>query len=310
MRNWIKDNWLLVFLTIIIFTAGFVTYKLATFVDGRFGAFFPENLLRADWGTLGDFFGGILNPIFAFLGLIMLLVTLYQNQKELSLSRKEFSESKVALQAQAETLEKQRFEDTFFSLLEQHNNTLEKITTGTVSTSESGYTKEHPSLVCYLKDILVGGGIFIRIFETHQDLKNSKLELTKKHNEINQYFRILYQILKFIANNCPSSTVYKMFSLEKMLATECSTEEKMYSNIVRSFLTEEIYFLLAINCACLNEKGQYIKYKTMLERYSFLEHMPLGANKNVNNPLIDEIVNNYGKSAFGDNPNYTHRLRK
>jgi len=57
----------------------------------------------------------------------MLLVTLFQNQRELSLSRKEFEESKEALQAQAKTLDKQRFEDTFFSLLNQHNLSLERI---------------------------------------------------------------------------------------------------------------------------------------------------------------------------------------
>lgn len=41
------------------------------------------------WGTFGDFVGGALNPILAFLGLIALLWTIMQNQIELKATHKE-----------------------------------------------------------------------------------------------------------------------------------------------------------------------------------------------------------------------------
>ncbi|WP_421865174.1 hypothetical protein [Motiliproteus sp.] len=52
-------------------------------------------------GTVGDFFGGILNPIFAFLGLLALLNTLRLNQKELALTRTEMKNMAKAQNMQA-----------------------------------------------------------------------------------------------------------------------------------------------------------------------------------------------------------------
>lgn len=75
---------------------------------------FPSLRVRENWGVVGDFFGGILNPVFAFLGLIMLLATLYQSQKELALTREELASSTKALEDQALTQKQQRFENTFF----------------------------------------------------------------------------------------------------------------------------------------------------------------------------------------------------
>jgi len=102
--NWIKENWLLLFLALVLVCAGYASWELVQLVEMNFGGLFPEKTERGEWGSLGDFFGGLLNPFFALLGLLMLLVTLFQNQKELSLSRKEFEESADALKSQASTL--------------------------------------------------------------------------------------------------------------------------------------------------------------------------------------------------------------
>ena len=103
-----------------------------------FGDVFPKgtgvdggNNLRGDWGALGDFFGGMLNPIFAFLSLVMLVFTLRLNLKELSLSRRELALTRIemtkssealeeqsdSLKAQSESLQRQNFESTFFHLI-------------------------------------------------------------------------------------------------------------------------------------------------------------------------------------------------
>jgi hypothetical protein len=95
--NCLKDNWLLMFLAMLIGIAIFWTFELFRVVENNFGSFFPQGSSREEWGVLGDLFGGLLNPFFTFLGLIMLLFTLHQNQKKLSLSRKEFKESADAL---------------------------------------------------------------------------------------------------------------------------------------------------------------------------------------------------------------------
>jgi len=86
------------------------------------------------WGQFGDFLGGTLNPILSFLSLIALLTTIALQSTELELTRKELKrsasaqeETKKVLDQQSETLARQQFESTFFSLLDQHNKILESL---------------------------------------------------------------------------------------------------------------------------------------------------------------------------------------
>lgn len=53
---------------------------------------------QGEWGTFGDFVGGTLNPMLAFLGLIALLTTIKIQAKELALTRIEFGKSSDALE--------------------------------------------------------------------------------------------------------------------------------------------------------------------------------------------------------------------
>ena len=56
---------------------------------------------QAIWGTFGDYIGGVLNPVFGFLAL---LITIALQSKELKLSREELRNSSTALNAQNQTL--------------------------------------------------------------------------------------------------------------------------------------------------------------------------------------------------------------
>ena len=69
-------------------------------------------------GTLGDYVGGMLNPILASASFIALLYTIKLQIDELKLTRDELSQSRKAQQDSANTLSQQRFEMTFFSLLD------------------------------------------------------------------------------------------------------------------------------------------------------------------------------------------------
>ncbi|EHR0574716.1 hypothetical protein KS872_004518 [Vibrio parahaemolyticus] len=114
------------------------TAVVGVFID-KFGIGYWKEL--GDWALTGDFFGGFLNPIFAFLGLVLVAYTLMQNKvaleqsrkalavsnSELELSREEHKKSADALVQQAKQSKLQMFESTFFMLLEQHNLQLEKI---------------------------------------------------------------------------------------------------------------------------------------------------------------------------------------
>lgn len=60
-----------------------------------------------NWGTFGDFIGGVLNPLLSFAAFIALLYTIYLQNKELGLTRIEVESSNEALISQAVCLEEQ-----------------------------------------------------------------------------------------------------------------------------------------------------------------------------------------------------------
>lgn len=78
-----------------------------------------------------------------------------------------------------------------------------------------------------------------------------------------------------------------------------------YSNIVRAFLIEDLYYLLAINCYAVQESDQFMTYRRLIERYKFLEHINLSIRldekekEKIN--LIDDLVAHYDPNAFGKN---------
>lgn len=89
----------------------------------------PEEL-----GRIADYFGGTLGPLLSFLSLIALLATLYVqghelklSREELKLSREELAKSANALSSQNSTIERQRFEQTFFSWLGTYRQMVEEI---------------------------------------------------------------------------------------------------------------------------------------------------------------------------------------
>ena len=76
--------------------------------------FFPSSISNdhSRWAEFGTFIGGTLGPIFAFLAFVVLLITLWVNQKELTLTRK-------VLSSQNSLIEQQSFESTLMQLLKE-----------------------------------------------------------------------------------------------------------------------------------------------------------------------------------------------
>jgi len=96
----------------------------------------------------------------------------------------------------------------------------------------------------------------------------------------------------------PDSPIGKSFELNKVENEPVSYNEKMYSNIVRSVLSNDITQLLAINCFCSGSQDPYWKFKLLMERYEFFEHMPFTIDRGCNS-LLDETIAFYKESAFG-----------
>ncbi|MCC7596743.1 hypothetical protein IGS61_04550 [Janthinobacterium sp. FW305-129] len=72
------------------------------------------------WGTFGDYFGGVINPIVGMLTVFLVLHSIRIQRRELRASLDELAKSNDALILQNSTLSLQNFEQTFFSWLKMY----------------------------------------------------------------------------------------------------------------------------------------------------------------------------------------------
>lgn len=286
LLNILIEYWLIILMVLLVSAAIYISLEIYITYKNHFSSIYPNTVdNRGDWGTVGDFFGGILNPIFAFFGLIMLLATLFQSQRELSLTRKELElarkaneESEKALKDQALTQAQQRFENTFFALLEQHNNLLERIENNE-----------------YKLDIN-WNSLYIEDEDNNLVFKSSKQQLhdlfiRRNGFLLRNYFMSLYQILKFIYINQSESKI-SLFKINPGFITDTSTltpQEDFYVKLIFSYINETIICLIMINCLQTNNSNtNYPKFKALIERYGLFKNLSLITNETTDYPKKEE----------------------
>jgi len=206
------------------------------------------------WGQTGDFFGGVLNPFFTFVGLLFVGITIGQNQQalkqsetELKLSRKELRKSSEALQAQVKTVERQRFETTFFQLLTMFNEIVKDFSVNNF--------KGRPCIVKLYTEH------FAKNFPINE---SANIETINRAYEVfyngygyllSGYFRSIYNILEFIDKS--------YFSFP---------EKQFYSNLLRAQLSKNELGLLFYVCLITSEY-KYENLSGLVKKYNLLEYL-------------------------------------
>lgn len=240
----------------IIATASALTTVL--FYYSKFGLITRYDINATDkWGQFGDYIGGTLNPVLGLLSLIVLLLVYVQNKEELKDTRKVLAE-------QSETLKIQRFEQTFFSLL----NLYSKIAANVEAQGDNARGGFHDLYVNDLS-IFIGSGSFesekkcrlnrlnslsnFRVLYCDSNQFNIKYKqfAIEMENYISHYFRIVYSILKFISNSDIS-------------------DKKLYANLLRAQLSK--YELLLLFYNNISDFG-VDKFFPLLIEFDILQHL-------------------------------------
>ena len=248
--------------------------------------FFPGEI-EADhsrWGEFGDFLGGTLNPLFALLGLLALLLTIVLQSKELRLSTKELAHSVRALNDQTAAVKLQNFERTFFQIVRLHHDIVKALdirSPGTLAVTTTGrdcfkvfynrFTQQHSKANAEHNN----EGQLTIVLKAYEPFYR------EHQHEIGHYFRNFYRILK--------------------LVDESDVDNKSsYTGILRAQMSSYELVLLFYNV--LNPVGA--KLRTLVERYEFLENMEVGllCNPPDEIPLVDQ-------RAFGDQDLSAYRHR-
>lgn len=223
----------------------------------------------SDWGSLGSYVGGIVGATFASLSFAILLITVILQRKEIESNR--------------EAQKQQRFEDNFYSLLTQHNSTLSELK----CRFEDNYH--------FLNDLDID-------WDQNTSPKGQLIQVQKKilnNIELSQYFRILYQLLKFICRNGIDNKEQKFSNCYISNRNNITVNEKMYASIVRSFVPVKLLPVLALNCIpSYSGLNNLVLFQILIERYQFLEH--LKADELPNNQRTFAILDGYSY-AFGEN---------
>lgn len=203
-----------------------------------------------------------LNTLFsglAFWGVVFAILLqkfeLEAQRNELELTRGEVRGQREQLEAQVATLKKQRFENTFFSLLNLFSDLVRSIEVGQPFTSSS--LKGSACFGLFYTD-LQAAYTTIKAETKNEDLlllcNDAYIRFARSRQvHVGHYFRTLYNIIKFVSN---SEVENKQF----------------YINLVRAQLSSSELNLLFYNC--LSKYGNE-KFKPFVEQFGFLENMNL-----------------------------------
>ncbi len=231
-------------------------YRLFQFAIGALLIVFLVNIFsigKSSFGEWGDFFGGVLNPLFTLLTFTGVLITIVLQQTELRESRAEMRRSADALQEQVRGLHRQNFESTFFQMLSVHTALVGAID---LVNDDSRMTRGRDCFNVFYTRLN-------KIYREQLGNANGKysdenvLRLSyqlfwKKHQvELGHYFRYLYNIVRFVK--------------------ESPYAEGPYIRLLRAQLSDQETLLLFYNCVASEHGG---RFKTLVEEFSLLDNMP------------------------------------
>ncbi|MBB6330059.1 hypothetical protein HNP24_001009 [Chryseobacterium sediminis] len=219
-------------------------------------------------GLFGDMFGAS-NALFTGLSFVGLILTILLQRQELKDTREE-------VKKQGDTLRNQRFDMSFFSLLNLHHDIVGKIETKkenkkndqvisiTVTSGRKVFNDAFAGLMTYIKDT--------DDYEYHY----SKFHERSIYN-FDHYFRNLYQIIKMIDDMIFSSDELDNFN-----------EKYKYVSIVKGQLSQHELAMIFYNTIYSKGHKEFIPFIT---RY----HLFSNANQDY---ILDKYKDFYSKEAY------------
>jgi hypothetical protein len=218
-------------------------------------------------GTFGDKFGAV-NSLFSGLAFAGIIFTILLQRKELQLQRDELSSTRAVFEKQNEMLSQQKFESTYFQMLnlfhsivnsiDIRRNNAERTIIKTGRDCFETFYKELSGAVENLverenakRDIVVQSLFTKETLPIEFYLEAYGEVYTKHRSDLSHYFRTFYHIIKLINKS----------ELK---------DKKQYTSIARAQLSSYEQILLFYNC--LHQNG-LIKFKPLIEEYALFKNI-------------------------------------
>ncbi|WP_122659195.1 putative phage abortive infection protein [Pseudomonas viridiflava] len=224
------------------------------------------------WGQVGDFVGGILNPLLSFCALMAVLYNLSLQREELALARKDAKEAQRIQNNQSIIFETQNFESVFFRLLDVHSKLADSVRVsrkfgdGSVGYEAFSYvTKRYFSLLPRSDRINLSDE------ERRARVRTSaQTFIDEEVGGFGHYFRNIYQILKYVdglGQSAAGDSNKHPVGVEVGRIVPYYRRQRDYANMLRAQLSEDEVTCLYLNC--LSRQGAGLKY--YVEKYSMLK---------------------------------------
>ncbi len=247
-----------------------------------YASHYASSVVNNAAGLFGDSFGAV-NALISALAFAGVIVTFYLQRKELDLQRQELKAQREEFEQQNKTLKLQRFESTFFHMMELQQQIVsdlyikvserEKLNVQT----ETGFKTEEAivdksvrgrQVIQYIyrhaESVYYNDGIFDKIVESGLDgYVNAPYRMMLDH-----YFRHLYTILRYVDET-------DAFSLNDDGELDIENEWKQkyhYTTIVRATLSRHELLMLYYNGLSIFGRE---KLKPLIEKYSLLNNLDI-----------------------------------
>jgi len=265
------------------------------FIFGSFmlNWFLCKDLQIQDRGNYGDMFG-IVNAIFSGLAFLGIIVNLMYQREDLRIQRDEIRQTNQEFRIQNDTMLKQRFENTFFQMLNLQNQTTSNLKNNSKLVGSDSFNRAKHQLLSNFRDCNIkeknedNGDVISRYdYQDNTDVFRKiivvgylKFFNNYYENILGHYFRSLYHIFKFI---------YFSDFLKK-------DEKKFYASLVRAQLSSDEQYLILYN-SMINNLGNpkflfLIKELDVLQNFDFsvidTKHKEIFIEKknNILNPFV------------------------
>ncbi len=181
----------------------YIAASLFLFTIIIYAAFFIYNFglsIKADsnnWGQFGSYVGGVLSPVFAFMSFIALLFTINLQRIDIKDKRDEAKEQKVISEKQKTLLDIQRFETTFFNMLNQITNII------------NNYTYNQQDGASFFRNALVNLWNYFHENTTNSESIDEYFANSQIHIEFKNFVLHIANIIKIIQNgNIENKDIY------------------------------------------------------------------------------------------------------
>ncbi|MBY3101233.1 hypothetical protein HFO69_26585 [Rhizobium laguerreae] len=149
-----------------------------------------------NFGTFGDFLGGVLNPILTFLSFMALLFTIILQQREIHSAKKDAVDLQKEKIEQRLSEERRQFENTFFQMLAIHNTIVNSMD---VDRGKSKNELRGRDCFKHFRDLM------LESYKSNLETDERKRAVAAHdavwvlyQNDLAHYYRYLYNIIRFI----------------------------------------------------------------------------------------------------------------